>query len=123
MPGKILIIDDEEDMRFFLQTLFRKAGYETEVAVNGDEALGILEEFKPDMVTLDILMPKKSGLNFFQTIREQLGNKELPILVLSGISGHKEFFDNEALSGPTIFVEKPIDAEPLLSKVKELLGD
>ena len=59
---KVMIIDDEEDMRIFLDTLFRKGGYEIKSAANGEEALGFLEEFCPDLITLDILMPKKSYL-------------------------------------------------------------
>lgn len=123
MPKKILIIDDEEDMRIYLQTLLRKAGYETEIAVNGRDALSKLPDINPDLITLDILMPQKSGLNFFQSIRGQNESKVIPVIVLSGVTSHQEFFDKEKLEGPTIFVEKPINADDFLSRVKEMLGE
>ena len=68
MSKKILIIDDEEDMRLYLETMFRKAGYETRTAVNGSDALDQLSEFVPDLITLDILMPQKSGLSCFEAL-------------------------------------------------------
>jgi CheY-like chemotaxis protein len=123
MARKVLIIDDEEDMLIYLQTLFKKAGYETATASNGEEALKMMGDLQPDFITLDILMPKKSGLNFFRAIRADARHKNLPVVVLSGISGHREFFDETADSGPSIFVEKPIEPESFLKKVTELLGE
>ncbi len=123
MSKNILIIDDEEDMRTFLETLFRKAGYETQSAVNGDEAMRQLENGVPDLITLDILMPKKSGISFFQAIREEGRLKSVPVIVLSGVTRHSEFFGPEARTGPTEFVEKPVAPDVLLSKARELLGE
>lgn len=123
MARKVLIIDDEQDMRLYLQTLFKKAGYETETAVNGEEALEKMKQVRPDFITLDILMPKKSGINFFKALRESNNNKDLPVIVLSGISGHKEFFDEGPENGPSIFIEKPIEPESFLRKVTEFIGE
>jgi len=123
MPKKIMIIDDEEDMRMYLQTLFRKAGYETDTAANGEEALRRIDEISPDLITLDILMPQRSGLNFFESIRRRPDSKELPVVVVSGVTGHSDFFDKEKLGGLTVFVEKPIKPDSLLAMVKELLKE
>ncbi len=123
MSKKIMIIDDEEDMRTFLETLFKKAGYDTEVAVNGDEAMRQLEHGVPNLITLDILMPKKSGISFFQAIREDERLKSIPVIVLSGVTRHSEFFGSEARTGPTEFIEKPVPPDVLLAKAKELLGE
>jgi DNA-binding response OmpR family regulator len=123
MTKKILIIDDEEDMRIYLKTLFRKAGYDTDTAANGEDALAKIKEVKPDLLTLDIMMPKKSGLSFFKTLREELGDNLIPVIVLSGLSGHKEFFEGDAGTGPTVFVEKPIVVDSFLAKAKEMLGE
>ncbi len=121
MPKKILIIDDEEDMRIYLQTLLRKAGYQTEIAVNGEEALEKTKTIEPDLITLDILMPKKSGLNFFKSLRqdEQIGN--IPIVIVSGISRHNEFFENETQKGRIVFIEKPIKPDSFLAIIEEML--
>jgi CheY-like chemotaxis protein len=123
MPKRILIIEDEEDMRIYLQTVLRKAGYETEVAVNGHDALEKLADRLPDLITLDILMPQKSGLRFFEALRERDDTGDLPVIVVSGITGHGEFFDKESLRGPTTFVDKPIEPDSFVEQVKNLIGD
>lgn len=123
MPQKILIIDDEEDMQIYLETILQKAGFETDIAVNGEEASKKLEQFEPDLITLDILMPKKSGLNFFKSLRESKKSRNLPVVVVSGVTSHDEFFrDNENL-GAVEFIEKPIVPDTFLQKVKLLLGE
>ncbi len=123
MPKKILIIDDEEDMRIYLQVMFNKAGFETALAPNGEEALEVIDDFTPDLVTLDIVMPKKSGINFFSLIRAREDMKDLPVIVLSGVSGNRDFFEDGDKIGPTLFLEKPIDPDSLITKVNELLGE
>lgn len=123
MAKKILIIDDEEDMRVYLQTVFRKAGYETDTAVNGEDALAKLPAVKPDLITLDILMPQKSGLKFFEAVRQRDEGKHLPVVVVSGVTGPGDFFDKQSLGGPTIFIEKPIHPETLLGQVQQLLKE
>lgn len=123
MARMIMIIDDEEDMRVYLQTLLRKAGYETDTAINGEDALERIDDIKPDLITLDILMPQKSGLKFFQALRDREDTRALPVVVVSGISGHSGFFEKEALGGPTVFVEKPIEPDSFLKQVGELIGE
>jgi CheY-like chemotaxis protein len=122
MPKIVLIIDDEEDMRIYLETVFRKAGYETAVAVNGDEALEKIQQTNPDLITLDILMPRKSGLKFYEALRRESGNSSLPVIVVSGVSGNEQFFDRDAAGTNTVFMEKPINPDQLLKKAEELLG-
>ena len=121
MAQNILIIDDEEDMRIFLETLFRKAGYDTVSAVNGDEALQLLDEMTPDLITLDILMPRKSGLTFFEILRDNENLKNTPVVVLSGVTHHSEFFATGEIKGPTEFIEKPVEPQVLIDCVSKLL--
>ncbi len=123
MAKRILVIDDEEDMQVYLHTLFRKAGYNIDVASNGDEALQCIREAHPDLITLDIMMPKRSGLSFYKALREELGDSSVPVIVLSGLPGHKDFFEGESLPGPTAFVEKPIVPESFLATAKKMLGE
>jgi len=123
MPKKIMIIDDEEDMRIYLETVFQKAGYATETAINGEDALARLDDITPDLITLDILMPQKSGLKFFQMLRNGTTTANVPVVVVSGVSGHSDFFDKDALGGPTVFMDKPIEPNLLLARAKELLGE
>jgi CheY-like chemotaxis protein len=123
MAKKILIIDDEKDMRTYLATLFRKAGYETDTAPNGEEGLKIAEASHPDLITLDILMPKGSGVRAYRGLRTSQETKEIPIVVLTGLTRLDDFFgDLGDLPRPNAMVEKPIDREAFLGTVEALLG-
>ena len=72
MAKKVLIIDDEKDMRVYLEALFRKEGFETETAENGEQGLWLAEANRPDLITLDILMPKKSGIKAYRGLISSL---------------------------------------------------
>ena len=122
MAKKILIIDDENDMRVYLGTLFRKAGYETETAANGEEGLELAETFQPDLITLDVLMPKGSGVRAYRGLRTSATTRSVPIVVLTGLTRLDDFFgDLGDLPRPDAMVEKPIDRETFLHTVEELL--
>ena len=124
MAKKIVIIDDEKDMRTYLRTLFRKAGYETEEAENGEEGFSKVKELKPDLVTLDLLMPKKTGVKCFHSLAREESTKDIPIIVLTGLPEHRELF-KEDFGGtikPAAIVEKPIDPDGFLKKVQEIIG-
>jgi CheY-like chemotaxis protein len=124
MAKKILIIDDEKDMRVYLATLFRKAGYETETAENGEEGVERAESFAPDLITLDILMPKGSGIRAYRGLRTSTSTSSVPIVVLTGLTRLDDFFgDLGDLPRPDAMVEKPIDRETFLEKVEALIGD
>jgi CheY-like chemotaxis protein len=123
MAKKILIIDDENDMRVYLGTLFRKAGYETRAASNGEEGLEVAGEFAPDLITLDILMPKGSGIKAYRGLRTAEGTRSVPIVVLTGLTRLDDFFgDLGELPRPDAMVEKPIDREAFLETVEALIG-
>lgn len=124
MAKKILIIDDEKDMRLYLATLFRKAGYETETAPNGEEGLALAEACEPDLITLDVLMPKGSGVRAYRGLRSTAKTKGIPIVVLTGLTRLDDFFgDLGELPRPNALVEKPIDRDAFLETVKGLLGE
>ena len=123
MPKKILIIDDEKDMRVYLEALFRKAGYETDSAADGDEGVWLAEAHKPDLITLDVLMPKKSGVKAYRGLRTSDKTADIPIIVLTGLARSDDFFGNLGeLRPPEAVVEKPIEREGFLDKVRELIG-
>ena len=123
MAKKILIIDDEKDMRVYLEAVFRKAGYETETAINGEEGMWLAEAHKPDLITLDVLMPKKSGIKAYRGLRGSEKTGSIPIIVLTGLARLDDFFgDLGDLPQPEALVEKPIERETFLQKVEELIG-
>ena len=123
MAKKVLIIDDEKDMRVYLEALFRKEGYETESAENGDEGLWLAEANRPDLITLDILMPKKSGIKAYRSLRTSDATKGIPIIVLTGLTRLDDFFgDLGDLPQPDALVEKPIEREAFVKEVERLVG-
>ncbi|MEE4272786.1 MAG: response regulator [Thermoanaerobaculales bacterium] len=123
MTKKILIIDDEKDMRVYLEAVFRKAGYETETAADGDQGVWLAEAQQPDLITLDVLMPKKSGVKAYRSLRTSEKTAAIPIIVLTGLTRSDDFFgDFGELRKPEAVVEKPIKREEFLETVKELIG-
>ena len=104
MSKRILIVDDEEDIITFLETLFRKNGYETSTANNG--------------ITLDLQMPQNTGTDFYRQVRKESEFKEIPIIVVSGLPGR-----HLALPKPAAVFDKPIDPHELLKAVEKAIGD
>jgi CheY-like chemotaxis protein len=113
---KILIVDDEPDIVTYLIALFKDNGYDTISAENGFEALNILKKEKPDLITLDLQMPKNTGTDFYRKIRHNKEYKSIPVIVISGIAGK-----HLAVPKPVAFFDKPFDKEKLLKKVNEVL--
>jgi len=125
MADKILIIDDEKDMRVYLTTLFKKAGYIVETAENGHAGIEKARISPPDLITLDILMPKKSGLRTYRELRNAPETSKIPIVILTGLAQKTDFFPDElaSLPAPNAVCEKPIDRKEFLECVSEVLSD
>jgi CheY-like chemotaxis protein len=124
MAKKILIIDDEKDMRIYLDSLLSQAGYETSVAENGLLGFEQARTWRPDLITLDILMPKRSGVKTYSELRNSPDLKDIPVIVLTGLSRQDDFFGQELgqLPQPEAIVEKPIERDAFLKKVDEIIG-
>lgn len=124
MAKRILIIDDERDMQIYLRTLFRRVGYETAVAANGEEGLELAKTFQPHLITLDLLMPKKSGVLAYEGLRAMPETRKIPVFIVSGLAGNEEMFRGATadLPLPEAVVDKPIDRGALLKKVVEVIG-
>ena len=124
MAKKILIVDDENDPREYLKVLFEENGYETDMATDGDEAMPKVREFKPDLISLDIIMPRETGQKFYRQLCKDPEYGKTPVIICSGVTRYKELFsrDYATMPKPAAFIEKPIDKDELLKKVKELIG-
>lgn len=124
MPKKILIVDDEEDPRTYLEVLFKENGYETATACDGDEALPGAREFKPDLITLDIIMDRETGVKFYRQLCKDPELSGIPVIIVSGVTRYRELFSRDHLTmpKPKAFVEKPIDKILLLDRVREAIG-
>lgn len=117
MAKKILIVDDEQDIITFLDTLFKREGYETATAMNGVQALTVLKSEKPDLITLDLQMPQNTGTDFYRKIRRDQEYNRIPVIVISGLPGR-----HLAIPKPEAVFDKPIDPEALIEAVKRAIG-
>ena len=121
-PKRILIIDDEQDIRTYLSTLFEDQGYATVLAKDGAEALDRFQSAPPDLITLDISMPEKSGVKFFRDMKADERWGKIPIIIVTGVSeDFKKFISTRhQVPPPEGYVSKPIDAGEILALIKKL---
>ena len=117
MSKKILVVDDEEDIIIFLETFLQNEGYETKTAMNGVEAYEAVKKEKPDLITLDLQMPKNTGTDFFRNIRRHKEYRDIPVIVISGLPGR-----HLAVPHPVAVFDKPIDRDELLQSIKKEIG-
>ena len=119
MSKKILIVDDEQDMVFMIQSVLTKNGYEVKTASDGEQALKIVKTYLPDLMIVDLTMPNMNGWRFSLKVRENERYKTTPIIVLSGLL--KDETPPEQFESGSVYVPKPFDIFKLMDKVKELL--
>ncbi len=148
MAKKVLVVDDDENTVKFLSAALEQNGYEAIGALNGKEGLEKIESEHPDLVVLDVMMPKKTGFVLFKQLRRDDRYKDLPVIMLTGVAEvlegldaqsedtHERPYDSlrevlrktirdmkeEGLIKPDMFIDKPIDPELVIAKVKELIG-
>jgi DNA-binding response OmpR family regulator len=116
MKKKILIVEDEEGLRLLYEEELKSEGYEVITARNGREAIEKLEQSKPDLIILDIVMPVMNGM---ETLGRILGkDKKIPIILNSSYPSYKEDFMSWAADA---YITKSVDLDELKEKVKELL--
>ena len=116
MPGRVLIVDDEPNIVVSLQFLMKKGGFETSVARDGDEALAEVERFRPDLVLLDVMMPRRDGYEVCQQLRST-GWTDLKIVMLTAKGREAEATKGLAL-GADAYVTKPFSTSELVDTVQ-----
>ncbi len=117
MAKKIMIIDDDPEIRSYLTELFQDNGYQTVVATDGTEAEDIVGQEVPDLITLDLEMPKEWGPRFYRKLTQKPELKNIPVIVISGLSGNKYAIQKAVAS-----LTKPFDAAQLMKIVKDTIG-
>ena len=122
MGKKILIADDEPNIVVSLEFLMRQKGYDVKVATNGEEALVAVGEFAPDLILLDVMMPRLSGYDVCQKVRENPAWAGVRIIMLSAKGRDVEV--NKGLAvGADAYVTKPFSTKDLIEQVARMLGD
>lgn len=125
MSKKILVVDDEVDMVEMVEARLVSNGYEVIKSFDGLDALRKVESEKPDLMILDVMMPKLDGFSVAKMVRdsELVDDKaHLPIIILTAKSSAKEETAGFA-SGTNVYIRKPFEPEELLAAVKKLLGE
>ena len=117
MKKKILVIDDDANIRDYLVSLFNDNGYEAYIAGDVKEGIKEANKIKPDLITLDIEMPGEWGPRFYRQLSQDPKLKNIPVIVISGLSGHQY-----AVVKAVASLTKPFDREELLKIVKETLN-
>jgi CheY-like chemotaxis protein len=126
----ILVIDDEPDVVTYLSTFLSDNGYATESASDGQEAMEKVKANKPDLITLDMSMPKKSGVRFYRELKDDPELSMIPVLVVTAVTGYggkSEGFEKflstrKQIPPPDGFIAKPIVRDEMLAMVKELIA-
>jgi CheY-like chemotaxis protein len=120
----ILVVDDDPDARDFFVTVLEDHGYATVSARDGNEALDRIGDALPDLVTLDITMPEKSGVGVYRKLREDEGLRDIPVIIITGVSDDFKHFisTRRQVPPPEGDLSKPVEPDQLLEKVRELVG-
>jgi Fe-S oxidoreductase/CheY-like chemotaxis protein len=118
---RILIVDDEPDVRVFLSTVLEDAGAEVLEATDGDEALAIMAREKPDIVTLDLSMPGKDGVETFGEMRRHPDVKEIPVCIVTGHPEFRTLIYDRPVPPPEGYMDKPVNEKDLVSNLRRIL--
>ena len=147
MPKQVLIVDDDPSTVKYLSVVLSDNGYGTVSAADGHEGLEKVEATGPDLIVLDVMMPKRSGFVLFELLKKDDRYKDIPVLMLTGVSGVLEDMESrkdeesekpydslrevlakkihqlreEGLLRPEMFLDKPVDPDDFISRVKELV--
>lgn len=121
----ILVVDDEADVRNFLMAALVEAGFNVVTANDGIEALEEVKKNIPDLISLDLVMPKKSGIRFYRELVKKKEWSKIPILIVTGHARDelgKADLRELTMSGTGIYLEKPVKPENYIAAIKQILG-
>ena len=130
MSKKVLVVDDDPDVRLFNVTVVEENGYTPIEARDGEEGLKLVKSERPDLVILDVLMPRQSGIRLYRELKTDKSLKDIQVILLSGIA-KKTFlrsqkalteFGGESIPEPEIYLEKPVEPEELSAAINQFLG-
>ena len=122
MSKKVLIADDEPNIVVSLEFLMKQKGYDVRTVGNGEDALRAVGEFGPDLILLDVMMPRMSGYDVCQKVRENPAWQEIRIVMLSAKGRDVEVTKGMAV-GADAYVTKPFATRDLIAQVAQLLGE
>ncbi len=119
---KILVVDDEPDALTFIATLLEDNGAEVLSATSGDEAIEIARKEKPDLMTLDLAMPGKTGVEVYIQMRKDPELKKLPVCIVTGRPEmRKLIYERTTIPAPEGYLNKPVNEKSLIVSIRKIL--
>jgi len=119
---KILIIEDDRFLSSLMKARLEKEGFSVTQAFNGEEAMGLLKKDQPDMIVLDLIMPRVSGFEFLENISVDPQISKIPVMILSNLGQESDIQKVKRLGAVQYFVKVKTSIDELVSHVKELLS-
>ena len=120
--AKILVIDDEPDIITYLETFLEDNGMDVISAGDGIEGLAKARAEHPDLITLDVTMPGKSGTEIFRELRVDSATSDIPVIIITGVMEFRQFIYQRTIDPPEGYMEKPIDSKILLEEIGKILA-
>ncbi len=118
---KVLIVDDEADIIEILQYVLETQGYECITAFDGEEGLKLAREANPDLIILDVMMPKINGYKISRLLKFDAKYKDIPIIMITARSQNEDKAIGEE-TGADEYITKPFQVDEVVEKVKSYLG-
>lgn len=130
MAKKVLVVDDDPDVRSFVVTVLEENQYMPLVAQDGVEGLEMIKKQNPDLVILDVLMPRGSGIRLYRNLKTDATLSQIPIIMFTGITLRSflksqkvlDEFNGGEVPEPDIYLEKPVEPEELAAAINKKLG-
>ena len=122
MSKKVLVVDDEPDILKVVIFRLKKEGYDVKTAINGEMALEMLAQDRPDIVLLDITLPLLNGYEVCKRIKADENLKDIPVMFLTASTASEGFKERAMGVGAQDYMFKPFDYELLLEKIKKLIN-
>ncbi len=123
--NRVLVVDDEPDIRAYLQSALEDAEFAVETASDGLEALEMVRRNPPDLISLDLVMPRHSGAKLFRELQRDKQLSKIPVLIVTGHARDelgRADFEEMTMSGPGVYLEKPVRSATYVDAVRRLLG-
>ncbi len=126
---RVLVVDDELDMRTFVATLLETSGFKPLVAEDGIQGLEMARRDKPSLIILDIMMPRESGITMYRSLKSDPALKDIPVIMLSALAkktflhsqGVLDAYKGEKIPEPAAYIEKPPEPDELLEAIQNSL--
>lgn len=118
---KILVVEDDKFLANAYRVKLTKAGFETKITTDGDEALASLATFSPDLILLDIVMPKKDGFLTLQELKNKDSWKSIPVILASNLGQKEDIEKGKALGADDFVIKSDLSLNQLIEKINYLL--